>query len=125
MFKDWNWNQYKAAGKHVASYIAGGVSMAVAFHFLIPTDAAGINDNLNHIYSGVEQIVVGITGLIGILTPIYTTWKASRNASPAGQAASLTAAVPGTKIVTTPEIAAATPQSPNVISSTEVKVVSK
>lgn len=124
-FKDMNWNSAKAAGKHVASYLAGGISVAVAFHFISPTDATGLNDNLNSIYHGIEEIAKGVAGIIAILTPIYTTWKAANNATPASQAASLTAAVPGTKVITTEAIAKATPDSPNVVSEKEVKVIPK
>lgn len=123
-FKDWNWNSYKAAGKHVASYIAGGVSIAVTFHFISPTDASGITENLNSIYDGVVKIGTGIAGLAAILTPIYTALKAAHNASPVGQATGLVQAAPGTTIVTTPEIAAAVPSN-NVVSNTDTKVTPK
>jgi hypothetical protein len=123
-FSNWNWNSYKAAGKHVASYIAGGLSVAVTFHFISPTDASGITDNISTISDGLTKVATGVAGLLAILTPIYTTLKAAHNASAVGQATGLVQASPGTKIVTTPEIAAAVPSN-NVVSNTEAKVTSK
>lgn len=122
---DMTWNQYKAIGKHVASYIAGGITFAVAFHFLSPQQATDINANLNDIYNGFEQMMRGLAGLVAVLTPIYTAWRSAHNASPTQKAVSLTTELPGTKVITTPAIANATPQSPNIMSATEVKVVPK
>ena len=86
-----NWNQAKAAGKHVASYAAGGVTMAVALHFLSPSQGTDVAGNINAIVNGVEQVATGIGGLIAIATPFYTAWRASHNASPAAQGAALVA----------------------------------
>lgn len=91
MLPNWNWNQYKAAGKHVASYAAGGVSMAVAFHFLSPSQGSDITTNLNSIFDGVKEIAIGVGGLVTVLTPIYAAWRAANNASSPNQAASLVA----------------------------------
>lgn len=121
---DLNWNQYKAAGKHVASFAAGGVGVAVALHFITPSQATDVNGNLTSIFTGLQQVATGIAGLGAVLVPIYTAWRASHNAAPAVQAAALVAAVPGTVIVTTPELAAAVP-SKDVVSNTEVKAVVK
>ena len=125
MFQNMNLNSAYAAGKHVASYIAGGISVAVLLHFITPGDASGLNDNLNTIYHGISEVVKGIMGIIAILTPIYTAWKSAHNASPIEQARSLQQAVPGTLIVTSPEIARATPENPSIVSNTEVKVTTK
>src|SRR4051812_39710131 len=104
-FQDWNWNSYKAAGKHVASYAAGALSVAVTFHFISPTDAGAITENINTIADGLGKVATGVAGLVAILTPIYTALKSAHNASPVGQATGLEKAVPGTTIVTKPEIA--------------------
>lgn len=122
---NWNWNSYKAAGKHVASYAAGGVTVAIAFGVLNSTQGADATADINSIASGVESIAKGIAGLVAILTPIYTMWKAANNASPVGQATGLRQAVPGTTIVTTPELANAMPNDNNVIANTDVKVIPK
>jgi hypothetical protein len=96
MLPSWNWNQYKAAGKHVASYAAGGVSVAVAFHYLSPGQGDDITTNLNSIFDGIKEIAIGTGGLITVLTPIYTALRAARNASVPNQGASLVAAANNT-----------------------------
>jgi len=119
----WNWNQYKAAGRHVASYIAGGVTIAVGLHFLSPAQGTDIANNIGSITDGVTKVATGLAGLIAVLAPIYTTLKAAHSASPVQEA--ITLEKTGAVIVTTPEIAASTPNSPNIVSTSEVKVVSK
>lgn len=120
----WNWNSYKAAGKHVASYAAGGVTVAIAIGLLNSSQGANATADINSIATGLESIAKGIAGLLAILTPIYTMWKSANNASPIGQATGLRQAVPGTTIVTSPEIANAIPDD-NVISNQDVKVIPK
>lgn len=122
---NWNWNSYKAAGKHVASYAAGGVTVAIAFGLLNANQGADVNTAVNSIVDGLESIIKGVSLLIAIATPIYTTWRAANNASPVGQATGLRQAVPGTTIVTTPELANAMPNDNNVIANTDVKVIPK
>lgn len=80
-----NWMQLKAAGRHLASYAAGGVTVLVAWHFLSPVQGTDITTSLNSISSGIEQVIKGITGLLAVLTPIYTAWRASKAASPSAQ----------------------------------------
>lgn len=121
----WNWNQYKAAGKHVASYAAGGVTVAVGLHFLSPSQGGDIGGDINLIVDGVEKIATGVAGIVAVIAPIYTALRAAKNASPTSQASSLAQEVPGTVIVTTPEIAKATPGIPNVVANTDNKVVQK
>lgn len=121
---NWNWNQYKAAGRHVASYAAGGVSVAVALHLLSPAQGSDIAENIGTITDGLMKVATGIGGLIAVLAPIYTAFKAAHSASPVQEAKALEKAVPGTKIITDPKIADAVP-SPNVMPNTEVKVVPK
>ena len=125
LFKGMNWNSAKAAGKHVASFIAGGITIAVGFHFVSPSDGADLQDNFNHLYHAIEEGTKAIAGIISILTLAYTTIKSANNASPVNQAKSLQAAVPNTVIVTSAEIAKATPDNPNIVSNTEAKVVTK
>ncbi len=121
---NWNWNSYKAAGKHVASYAAGGVTVAVAFGLLNSSQGTEATTDINTIATSLESLGKAIAGLAGILVPIYTAWRAANNASPAGQAAGLAAAVPETRIITTPEVANAVP-SDKVMSNEDVKVVTK
>lgn len=60
------------------------------------------------------------TMIVTILGAVYA-YYINRNTNLAKQAAS----IPGTTIITTPEIAAATPDLSNVVSNTDTKVVSK
>jgi hypothetical protein len=121
---NWNWNQAKAAGKHLASYAAGGVTVAVAWGLLSSAQGTELTTDIGHVTSGLTELGKGLAGIAGILTPIYTMWRSAHNASPPMQALSLEQAVPGTTIVTSQAVAAATP-SANVVSNTDVKVVSK
>ena len=122
---NWNWTQYKASGRHVASFAAGAVGMIAALHFITPQQATDINGNITVLFTGLEQAATGIAGLVAICVPIYTAFKAAHSASPTQEAKSLVAAEPKTIIVTTPEIAAATPEQNNIVSSTDVKVMTK
>lgn len=91
---DWNWTRVNAAGRHVASYSAGIVSALVFIHLLSSAQGSDIMGSLNLIFDGVGKIVTGIGGLVVTLTPIYTAWRASKAASPAEQAKSITALPP-------------------------------
>ena len=123
MIIDLNWNQAKAIGRHVASYTAGGVTVAVAFHFLTQQQGADLGDSINNITDGFSKVALGITQLIAILTPIYTAWKAAHSASPKQEAISLTNYVPGTTVVTSAKLAADTPENPNIVSNQTSSVV--
>ncbi len=67
-------------------------------------------------------LVNDIVVMASALTPLYLAFRGVSSSSPTSQAAAVAAT--GAKVVTTPEIAAAVP-SPNVMSSTEVRVVNK
>ena len=121
---DWNWTQWKRAGRNVLSYAAGGVSAAVALHLISAGQGGDILTNINLIGDGVDKVATGIGGLIAIAMPIYTVWKAAHSASPAAQATSLQQAVPNTTIITSPEVAAAT-ESPSIVSNATIKAVPK
>lgn len=81
----WNWTQFKAAGRHVLSYAAGGVSVAVTLHFLSPTQGADISANIDLVTEGLTKIIAGLSGLAAVIAPIYTTFKAAHSASPSSQ----------------------------------------
>ena len=116
------WPQAKAAGKHAASVAAGAVGMAVALHFISPQQATDANADVQQLVTGLEQVGTALAGLVAIVTPMYTAWRAANNASPTHQAASLVKEVPGTIVVTTPEIAAAVP-SAAVVSNVDVQTI--
>jgi len=84
-----DWNQYLAVGRHLASYAAGGVTVAVAFGLLSQKGATDLNADIELITSGTQKIVEGIVGIIGILTPIYTSLCAAKRAGAAAQQASV------------------------------------
>ncbi|MEO6381990.1 MAG: hypothetical protein ABIO35_08330 [Nitrobacter sp.] len=88
---NWNWNQYKAAGKHVASYAAGGISVAVALHFISPGQATDISENIGHVTTGINELVKGLSGLLATGTLLYTSLRAAHNASPSSQVTSVVA----------------------------------
>lgn len=85
----WNWNQWKASGKHIASYAAGGVSMAVALHFISPSQGGDLTQNISLISDGLMNVAKGVAGLAGILIPVYTAFRAAHNASPSSQVSSV------------------------------------
>jgi hypothetical protein len=87
--KTWTWAQWCAAGRNLLSFTAGGVAMAVMWRYLTQADASAITQNINTIADGIAKIAEGVAGLIAVLTPIYTAWKASHAASPNAQAASI------------------------------------
>lgn len=71
-----------------------------------------------YISSGDATIITG--GLVAILGVFYSMFV-NRNANLAKQAAS----IPGTIVVTTPEVAAATPNNQNILPNTQTQVVPK
>ena len=81
----WTMPQLQAAGKHVASYAAGGVSVFVALHFISPPQGLEATESINSIVDGLTQVGKGIAGLAAVVVPIYTSWRAAHNASPAQQ----------------------------------------
>lgn len=109
-------DQVNAASRHLLSALGGAVVM---FGIGSKVDMGTVTTIVNTFGSLINDVVL----LIGVLAPVYAGWRAQQSAQPASQAASLEKQ--GAIVVTTPEIAAATPNSPNVLSTTEVKVVSK
>lgn len=69
--------------------------------------------------STVNDVVV----LIAALAPLYAMLKASHTASPTQQAKSVAAT--GAIVVGSPELAAATPDVPNIVSSDSVEVTKR
>jgi hypothetical protein len=111
-------NQVNAATRHIISAVGGAIIMfGLSSKINIDTLTVAIN--------AFGSIINSVVIIVGVVAPLLSGYFASRSASPASQAASMAANVPGTVIVTSPEIAKATPDSPNVVSNTEVKVVQK
>jgi len=82
---NWNWQQAQAAGKHVASYAAGAVTVAAAWGLVSSAQSQDLTVNLQLIFTGAENLAKGIAGLAAVLVPIYTAFKSAHNASPAQQ----------------------------------------
>lgn len=95
-----NWSQVSGVIERV---IWAAVMYAVGKGWVTSADAANL-----------------VALVIGVLAAFYA-YFVNRNTNLAKQAAS----IPGTTVVTTPDIAAATPQLDNVVSKAEVKVVAK
>ena len=120
-----NWNSAKAAGKHLASFVAGAITLSASTHIISMGDANSLTQAFNSIIEGITKIGDGLTIVAGIVVPLYTMWKSARNASPKGQATGLQAAIPGTVILTSKALADDTPQNPNIVSKNENVVVPK
>ena len=104
----WNWNQYAAAGKHIASAAAGAVGLAVVWHFVSPEQGANVTQNINDVVNGLEQAAKGFAGLIAAATLVYTSLKSANNASPASQVASVKAADPAALVQAVQAVSPAT-----------------
>lgn len=112
-------SQVYAFGRHLASYAGGAITAAAAFNLLSPGQAGTLNQSLNHFINGVSEIAAAVSPLI----PLVTGWLAARSASPKAQLAAV-AQIPGTTVVTQPQLAAAVPAT-NVISNDTSKVTPK
>jgi hypothetical protein len=107
-------SQVNAASRHAATFTAGAIAMFGLSTKLDP-------NTVQQIITASGNLINDIILLAGLITPIVTSLYASWSATPASQSAALEK--DGAIIVTTPAIAAATPNSPNVMSSADVKVV--
>ena len=77
--------QVAAFGRHVASYAAGAVTVAVGLHFISPEQGSQIGDAINGIINGVASIGGAVATLLSIGAGLYASWTAS----PSSQAASI------------------------------------
>lgn len=116
--------QVYAAGRHVFSFGAGVIATAAMWGLVSQTDAASLTDALTHVANGASEMFKGLIAIIGVLTPIYTAWRASHSANPSEQvkavikltpeeaaAAVKSAAAPGTQAELITAINKATPKS--------------
>jgi len=90
----WSTNQFQAAGKQVASAVAGAVGLAVTWHFIAPVQATDVVGNFNDMVNGLTQFAKGAAGFISFLTLLYTSFMAAHNASPGAHVASVQAENP-------------------------------
>ena len=85
--------------------------------------AKGITlDQVQAVIASCGTLVNDLVVLVSAVAPLYLAFRGISSSSATAQAAAVAAT--GAKVVTTPEIAAAVP-SPNVMSTADVKVVSK
>lgn len=82
---NWTWAQSKAAGRNVASYAAGGVTVALAWGLVSQTDAATLTEAIGHIVDGTTELAKGVGMIAGVVVPIYTAWRAAHSSSPKEQ----------------------------------------
>ena len=121
-----NQAQIFAVGRHLVSYAAGGITVAAggvgilySLHGVTAEQAASLTSAFSDLGHGLTTMA----GAIGTIASIAMAVWAAMSSSPAAQAQAIISAVPGTKIVTTPELAAATPNEPAIMSSADSKVV--
>lgn len=110
-----------AGARHVATAIGTVVSMVGVLHLLPADQVAALK-------ASIDKITDGFSGLWTVLGPIAmaaATKYAMKSATPESQAASLTQQIPGTVVVTSPELSKALPTNEAVVSMNDVKVVTK
>jgi hypothetical protein len=67
-----------AAGRHVPSYAAGAVTMAVGFAIISPDQGHEIGDALKAIFNGVTSIAGGVSTLVAVGSGLYAAWTATQ-----------------------------------------------
>lgn len=72
-------SQLAAAGRHVVTFIAGGVTCLAALHVVSAGDAATIGSTLTRIGNDVVDICAALAPLAAIVSGWYATYKASKN----------------------------------------------
>lgn len=139
-------DQVNAGARHAVSYAMGGISMLAALHLVTGGDADSAAKAVNLIGHGFSEIVAGGSALITVgmgtvamlsANPLVQLLKGAfavsknpelaKDATVAQQATVATAveAMPQVQVVVaTPAVAQASP-SPNVLSTTDAKVVNK
>lgn len=110
--------QWYAAGRHVLTFAAGGVTVLASVHVLSPTDAQNATTALQQIGSGVLSVITGLSTLAGIVSGLYATWSAS----PKSQLLSV-ASNPDVKVVVANPVVAAQTPSDKVVSPAQAKKI--
>lgn len=139
-------DQILASVRHVITFAGGGITMFAALHLITGGDATSATNALNQIGHGLSELVAGVGTLIGIGSGVAAALSANpliqllkgakavtndpslaKDTTVAQQATVATAieAMPQVQtVVAAPAVAQASP-SPNVVSTTESKVVPK
>ena len=109
--------QVDAASRHAITAV--GVAVTIFGLQAKGVDIAKVTEVIQALGSTVNNLVV----VAGTMAGLYAALKASSTASPTAQAKAVTDA--GAVVVGSHELAAATPDNPNIVSRDEVKVVPK
>ncbi len=118
--------QLQAIGRHLISYSAGAITVFMGFASIAYSFHVVSLDQVNSLSAALKAFGQGLTtmvGAVGTVASILATAWGAYAASKSAQAASV-AQVPGTTIVTSPELAKQVPAA-NVVSNHENKVVLK
>ncbi len=70
-------DQVLAGGRHVVSYVAGGVTMFAALHIITAGDSQSAVAALNKIGSGFAEIVAGLATLSSVVAGAYAAISAN------------------------------------------------
>ena len=110
-------SQVDAASRHA-------ITIAGTAFVIFGLQAKGVTlEQTTALIQSLGGTVNNLVVLLGALAPFYALLKAAHSASPTSQAVSVAAT--GALVVTTPEMAKATPDSPNIVSNADVKVTQK
>lgn len=111
-----NQNQIIAFGRHVATFVAGMLTLAVTFNYVSAEQATTLKDSINQIIQSVGAIATAIGPIAAIISGLY----ASRSASPANQLKAVAANPTVAKIeVKDPVVVGAIPSDKVVMASPE------
>ena len=83
--KNWTWDQWKAFGRHVITYISGIVSGAMVIGIISNADGTKLIAAISDLADGAGKVATSIVTIVGILAPLYAALKASKSASPDSQ----------------------------------------
>lgn len=111
----WNGNQIIAFGRHVMTFIAGMLTLAVTFGYVTADQASELKASFNTIIQSVGTIATALGPIVALISAYF----ASRSASPANQLKAVAAneavakievkdpvvvgAIPSDKVVMAPE----------------------
>ena len=111
-----NQNQIIAFGRHVATFVAGMLTLAVTFNYISADQATTLKDSINQIIQSVGAIAAAVGPIAAIISGLY----ASRSASPANQIKAVAANPTVAKIeVKDPIVVGAIPSEKVVMASPE------
>jgi multisubunit Na+/H+ antiporter MnhB subunit len=115
-----NQNQVAAVGRHVLTAVGAITAFASAMALLTPGEAANVVSGFQHLSNAASEFMLGIGTLIPVGSALWAAWTASRKS-----VVQSAASIPGTTVVTTAALAAATPNQANIVSNTQNVVVAK